>query len=153
MQGRTYDRRAERLTLAAEFHKDIGCATREELTVGLDEHAGVGHIHEHGSRGSRKAHLNVVSDLRVREAGGKASFGCGDRDVVGGRLDYMRGRLDDLRGRVDQMRGERPVMRGDWLVHVIGYFEIEHELLEIDLHDQRIQVEIGAQIQGCPYLR
>ncbi len=25
------------------------------------------------------------------------------------------------------------VMRGEWLVHVIGHFEIEHELLEIDL--------------------
>jgi len=123
MQGRTYDRRAERLTLAAEFHEDIGRATREELTVGLDEHAGVGHIHEHGLRGSRKAHLNVVSDLQVREAGGKASFGCGDSDV----------------------------MRDDWLVYI--EIEIEHELLEIDLHDQRIQVEIGAQIQGCPYLR
>jgi hypothetical protein len=34
--------------------------------------------------------------------------------------------VDVVRGRLDYMRGER-------LVHVIGHFEIEYELLEIDL--------------------
>jgi len=41
-------------------------------------------------------------------------------------------------------------MRREWPLHVIGHFEIEHELFEIDLDDQRIQIEIGSELQCGP---
>jgi len=90
MQARTNDRRAERLTFAAEFHEDVCGTTRKELAVGFDEHTGVRHIDEHGSRRSRKAHLNVVANLGFQEAGSKASLSRRDVDVVGTRMGYGR---------------------------------------------------------------